>query len=237
MVIFVPPMMVNPFDVIGALEEVRHALPKPVVGVLMAPEDARVQLRDSFPEHLALCQFPESAVRAMAALERHRRWVERPVQRVSPQRVDHAAAEKILKIVRGEGRRDLHLREALEVLAAYGIPVARYAAVRSADAAEAAASPRCRCGCAWSAARSPAPASAGSRAARTRRRSAARPATPRRSPGPRPARRARTPRCSARRASGRPPPAPERRARASWELYGTIARGRAGDLAAIAGVC
>jgi len=139
MVIFVPPMMVNPFGVIGALEEVRHALPKPVVGVLMAPEDARVQLRDSFPEHLALCQFPESAARAMAALERHRHWVERPERKASPHRVDRAAAEKIFKTVRGENRRDLHLREALEVLAAYGIPVARYAAVRSAEAAEAAA--------------------------------------------------------------------------------------------------
>lgn len=139
LVIFVPPMMVNPFDVIGALEEVRRAVRKPVVGVLMAPEESRVMLRDSYPEHLALCQFPESAARAMAALERHRRWVERPEEKAPAHSVDRAAAEKVFSAVRAEGRRDLHLREALDVLAAYRIPVARYAAVRSAEAAEAAA--------------------------------------------------------------------------------------------------
>ena len=35
--IFVPPMMVDPVEVVGALEEARHTAAKPVVGVLMAP--------------------------------------------------------------------------------------------------------------------------------------------------------------------------------------------------------
>jgi acetyl coenzyme A synthetase (ADP forming)-like protein len=139
LVIFVPPMMVDPIAVIGALEAVRRAVPKPVIGVMMAPEDARASLRDSYPEHLALCQFPESAARALAALELHRRWVQRDAGRVPEHAVNRAAAENVIAAARAECRRDLHLREALEVLTAYGIPVVRYAAVRSAEEAEAAA--------------------------------------------------------------------------------------------------
>ncbi len=139
LVIFVPPMMVDPIAVIGALEAARRAVPKPVVGVLMAPEDARAVLREFYPEHLAMCQFPESAARALAALERHRRWVQRDAGKVHAHDVNRDAAEKAFAAARAENRRDLHLREALEVLTAYGIPVARFAAARSAEEAEAAA--------------------------------------------------------------------------------------------------
>jgi acetyl coenzyme A synthetase (ADP forming)-like protein len=77
LVIFVPPMMVEPEEVIGALEEARRAVSKPVVGVLMAPEESRAMLHETYPNHLALCQFPESAAVALAALERQRRWRDR----------------------------------------------------------------------------------------------------------------------------------------------------------------
>ncbi len=135
--IFVPPMMVDPIAVIGALEEVRHAIAKPVIGVLMAPEDFRLPLRDAYPEHLALCQFPESAARSLAALERQRRWVERGEGKPPTFAVNRQAAQKIFAVAQTDGRRDLHLREAMEVLAAYGIPLARYTVARTAEEAEA----------------------------------------------------------------------------------------------------
>jgi acetyltransferase len=138
MVIFVPPMMVDPMDVIGALEEARRKVAKPVVGVLMAHEQVSALLREYYPQHLALCQFPEQAAGALAALERHRRWRERGHGTEPSLPVDKARVEKTLATVKQDGRRDLHLREAFEVLAAYGIPLARYEVVRSADAAEAA---------------------------------------------------------------------------------------------------
>ncbi len=139
MVIFVPPMMVDPIAVIGALEEARRKVRKPVVGVLMAPKDGGAMLRESFPDHLALYMFPEAAAGALAGLERQRRWSTRGpgVQRQWP--VDRAAAERIFEVARAEGRTELHLREAFGVLTAYGIPVARYEVARSAEAAEKAA--------------------------------------------------------------------------------------------------
>jgi acetyltransferase len=139
LVIFVPPMMVHPVDVIGALEAVRKEIPKPVVGVLMAPEESIAMMRESYPNHLALCQFPESAARALAAMVRQRRWQDRGRGRLPQWPVNRAAVESIFSAARAEGRTDLHLHESFAVLDAYGIPVARYVVVNSAEEAEGAA--------------------------------------------------------------------------------------------------
>lgn len=137
--IFVPPLMVDPVDVIAALDAARRDAPKPVVGVLMAPKDALAQLRETHPDHLALCQFPEAAAGALAALWRQARWCMRGQGEEARRPVDRAAAEKALAAARAEKRHELHLREAFALLQAYGIPVARYEVVRAAEAAEEAA--------------------------------------------------------------------------------------------------
>jgi acetyltransferase len=139
MVIFVPPMMVDPLDVICELDRARRKTPKPVVGVLMAPEKSSAMLRDTMPDHLALCQFPEQAAGALAAMERHRRWRARGHGREAMFHVEQSRVKEIFSRVRSEGRSDLHLREALESLDAYGIPLARYVVVRTAGEAEGAA--------------------------------------------------------------------------------------------------
>ncbi|HEX9761332.1 MAG TPA: acetate--CoA ligase family protein [Candidatus Acidoferrales bacterium] len=139
LVIFVPPMMVDPVDVTGALEEARRAVAKPVVGVMMATKAATSLLAEHYPNHLALCQFPESAAAALAAMERYRRWRARGPGAEPNWPVDRAAAERIFAAAQSQGRAELHLDEAFAVLEAYGIPVARYEVARSAEEAEAAA--------------------------------------------------------------------------------------------------
>jgi acetyltransferase len=139
LVIFVRPMMVDPMDVVGALDAVRKTSDKPVMGVMMTTREALAQLHETYPNHLALCQFPESAAGALAALERYRRWRDRGRGREPHWPVDRAAVEKVFARARAEGRSQLHLHEAFKVLAAYGIPVARYAVVTSAEQAEEAA--------------------------------------------------------------------------------------------------
>lgn len=136
MVIFVPPMMTDPVEVIAALEAARRVVPKPVVGVLMASEEAHGLLRETFPDHLALCQFPESAAGALAALERQRRWHARGAG-VEPQlQVDRAAAAKILEGAVAAGRAEIDLDECFRVLEAYGIAVAPWRRVTSPAEAE-----------------------------------------------------------------------------------------------------
>ena len=82
LVVFVPPMMISAMDIILGLEQLRHKYLKPVVGVIMATEEFFVELNRDHPNHMALYIFPESAVNALAALDRYRVWREKPVGEV-----------------------------------------------------------------------------------------------------------------------------------------------------------
>jgi acetate---CoA ligase (ADP-forming) len=124
MVISVPPILVGAKDVVTGLEELRKQFSKPIVGVIMAPENFYLELNESSPGHMAIYQFPESAAQALAALDRYRRWRTRPAGEVRKFPVDSAAAGKLLEDVRREGRTQLTAPEAFRLLESYGIPVA-----------------------------------------------------------------------------------------------------------------
>jgi acetyl coenzyme A synthetase (ADP forming)-like protein len=135
---FVPPLRVRQQDVARAIVAARRTCPqKPMLAVLMGraglPE-GRADLRDAgIPAYI----FPESAARALAAMFRHRQWLDRPTGTVRNFAVDAAAVQDILE--RSEagwlGREDT-----LRTLAAYGIPTLQSRS--AATAAEAAAAAR-----------------------------------------------------------------------------------------------
>jgi acetyltransferase len=84
-----------------------------------------VELNRQHPNHMALYIFPESAVTALAALERYRAWREKPVGELKPFDVRGGAAEELIQEVRRQGRRQLTVEESLRLLGYYGIPVAQ----------------------------------------------------------------------------------------------------------------
>jgi acetyltransferase len=127
LVVFVPPMMISAMEIVSGLEELRHQYSKPVLSVMMAPERFFQELNEKYPGHMAIYLFPESAVRALWALDRHRLWRERPLGDVKRFDADRTSAEKLLADVRSSGRRQLAVHEALRLLEAYGIPVAQSA--------------------------------------------------------------------------------------------------------------
>ena len=123
--IFVPPLGVRQEDVAEAIVAAAATRPdKPVIAVLMGKEglpQGRAELHEAgIPAYI----FPESAARALAALARQRDWVARPSS--VPQRlpVDLASATAIIERAQSDGREKLSELEALQLLAAYGIPVA-----------------------------------------------------------------------------------------------------------------
>lgn len=137
---FVPPLGVRQEDVAEAIVEVaRGQAEKPVLAVLMG--------RDGLPQGLAELnaagipgyRFPESAVRALAAMHRYRRWLERPVGAEPALAVDREGVAAILAAARAEGRRKLSETEVMRILAAYGIPVAPHRVARTEAEAVAAA--------------------------------------------------------------------------------------------------
>ncbi len=129
--IFVPPFGVRQEDVAEAIVSAAQTEPgKPMLAVLMGRKglpQGRAELHEAgIPAYI----FPESAARALNALNRQREWVERPSAAVRRRDVDQAAAAHILDVARREQREQLTLVESLALLGAYGIPcaAARYAA-------------------------------------------------------------------------------------------------------------
>ncbi|MEO8621483.1 MAG: acetate--CoA ligase family protein, partial [bacterium] len=97
---------------------------KTVLAVLMGRKGlphGRAELHASqIPAYI----FPESAARALNALNKQREWMQRAPCNPLPMDVDRSAAARIIGQAQREGREKLTELEALQLLAAYRIPVA-----------------------------------------------------------------------------------------------------------------
>jgi acyl-CoA synthetase (NDP forming) len=82
---------------------------------------------------MALYIFPESAVSALAALERYRAWRERPVGEWKRFEVRRSAAEELVREVQRQGRTQMTPEESLRLIGHYGIPVAASTPVGSLE--------------------------------------------------------------------------------------------------------
>jgi acyl-CoA synthetase (NDP forming) len=78
---------------------------------------------------------PERAVAAMAAMMHHRRWRERPPQKLETFDADHARVRTVFQEVRAEARVAIGDAEAREIMEAYGIPTPRSFLARDPDEA------------------------------------------------------------------------------------------------------
>ncbi len=137
---FVPPLGVRQEDVAEAIVSVAAGQrEKPVVAVLMGRQGLPQGLAELNAAGIPGYRFPESGVRALAAMYRYRRWLERPVGQVRAFDADRETVAGILAGARAEGRAKLSETEVMRVLQAYGIPVAPYAVARTADEAARAA--------------------------------------------------------------------------------------------------
>ncbi len=67
--------------------------------------------------------FPESAVRALAAMSEYKQWIERPRTQVKHFEVDLVQARKIIARAKQAGLTNLSQTDALSFLGAYGLPV------------------------------------------------------------------------------------------------------------------
>ena len=138
--IFVPPFGVRQEDVAQAIVAAAARHPsKPVLAVLMGREGlplGRAELHEAgIPAYI----FPESAARALLALNRHAEWAARPAGNPVALDVDHAAAAAIVNRAMQARRENLTELEALDLLRAYGVPTAESRFVPAGDDLPAAA--------------------------------------------------------------------------------------------------
>lgn len=126
-VIFVPPIVVDYQAVIDAIVEMidKHKNDKTVLGCFMAVPGGssgdEVMARHNIPIYI----FPESAAKALSLMVRHRQWVERPVGKIARYKVDRNHVKNLINTAAKEGRNTILGEDALSILEAYGIPVAR----------------------------------------------------------------------------------------------------------------
>lgn len=131
---FVPPLGISQTDIAASIVAAAGNCPeKPVLAVLMGREglpEGRAELKEAgIPAYI----FPESAARALAAMNRYRTWRERPPAEPEHFSVQVRKAEEILARARGAGRHRLTEVEALKVLQAYGIPTVPFRVVHSEE--------------------------------------------------------------------------------------------------------
>ena len=124
--IFVPPFGVKQEDVATAIVNASAvARDKTVLAVLMGRDGLPQGRADLHAVGIPTYVFPESAARALSALHRHAEWARRPALVPAPlDGIDREAAGRILGVARAHQAEQLTTAEALDLLAAYGIPVA-----------------------------------------------------------------------------------------------------------------
>ena len=79
--------------------------------------------------------FPESAVRALAAMYEHQRWIDRPRTQMRHFDVDLEKAQEIVSRAKRAGLTNLPQDDALKILSIYGLPVIRTESAASKDEA------------------------------------------------------------------------------------------------------
>lgn len=98
---------------------------KPVLASFMGGTDVAPGVRVLREKGVPHYTFPENAARALSAMARYSRWVDRPETEERIFDVDRGRAHAVLKRALDEGRSSLLEPEAIELLTAYGLPVPR----------------------------------------------------------------------------------------------------------------
>jgi acetyl coenzyme A synthetase (ADP forming)-like protein len=137
-VAFVPPMMVDPMEVMEAVTEVRRNHGKPVYMVLMAEEEDFERVPRELLDCPPLYRYPEIAAYAAAEMVAHAHRAHRDDGAIPALEADRAAAAAVL-LVAGRPGAYLDQAAAFQILEAYGFPIAPWRCVQTTDEAIAAA--------------------------------------------------------------------------------------------------
>lgn len=123
--IFVPPVQIDAEAVAAGIASVVARHPeKTVLGCLMGRKGVPAGVTELKRHDIPAYMFPESAARALAAMDRYRRWRDRPVGEVVEYDLDRARVESVVEGARAQERVRLTGGEVAEVFEACGVPFA-----------------------------------------------------------------------------------------------------------------
>jgi acetyl coenzyme A synthetase (ADP forming)-like protein len=137
-VAFVPPIMIDPMEVVRGVTETMHGCEKPVFLVLMAEEQYYQRIPLEIPDSPPIYRYPETAAYAAAEMANYASWIERDGGTFVEVDADRETARRIVA-ERGTPGEYLDPEAAFLLLEAYGFPLVPWRRVGSAEAAVAAA--------------------------------------------------------------------------------------------------
>ena len=138
-VIFVPPILIEPKEVITKVAKVSRHHRKPVYCVLMAEDRYYEEIPKEIEDAPPLYRFPEDTVRALSTINRYRHWCNRPAGKVKRFTVRDKSVAGLVAAKHAAGGGYLSSAEANRVLQAYGFPVCRFELVPGSEDVVAAA--------------------------------------------------------------------------------------------------
>jgi acetyltransferase len=137
-VAFVPPIMVNPMDVVRAIARTWRGVDKPVFMVLMAEEQYYLRIPQEIPDAPPIYRYPETAAFAAAEMANHAQRIHRDGGSIPEIDADRERAATILAEAATPGEY-LDPDAAFRLLEAYRFPLVPWRRVRSAEEAVSAA--------------------------------------------------------------------------------------------------
>lgn len=127
--VFVPPLIIEPLEVMRRITRVARAGGKPVLSVLMADESYYHRIPREIPDTVPFYRYPEDAVKVAEHLNRYRLWRERPAGIVPTFKADAGRAHAIVDAKRDAGGGYLTPADTKALLDAYGFPTVGQAVV------------------------------------------------------------------------------------------------------------
>lgn len=125
-VIFVPPIVVDHKAVIKAIVEMieKHKNNKTVLGCFMGAPDGIAGTEQMKKHKIPIYTFPESAAKAMWAMTKYKKWIDRPQGKSVEFEVNKDMVRKIIDSTVEAGHDLVIGEDAMDILHAYGIGVA-----------------------------------------------------------------------------------------------------------------
>lgn len=139
MVLVTPQAMTNAKEIAEVVVEMESYCEKPIVACMMGESDVEPGVRVLKEHGVPTYQFPENAMRSMAAKARFAEWIHSPILDYRRFEVNKSAVDQLFQQETAAGRNQLVEVRALEAFAHYGFPIVPYKLAKSADEAAAAA--------------------------------------------------------------------------------------------------
>jgi len=123
LVLLTPQAMVDLKKVAETIASVGPRAGKTLLASILGLTDITPAVDELESHNIPHYTFPESAVRALAAMAEYQRWVTRPRTQIKHFKVDIRRAQEVIANAKHAGLTNLPQDDALTILGAYGLPV------------------------------------------------------------------------------------------------------------------